>query len=86
MIEKGWDLEKTHSIRRLLAIAEEYSVRVPLTETDVTFIDGIYRGRYPMDAGLLPQGEPDGNDAQRAVEIALSLTASAEKSNHGSKA
>ena len=73
LIEKGWDLEKTHSIRRLLAIAEDNELRFNLEEADIVFIDSIYRGRYPGEAGLLPHGEPDDADAERAVKIAVSL-------------
>ncbi|MEI6702815.1 MAG: HEPN domain-containing protein [Deltaproteobacteria bacterium] len=73
LINKGWDLEKTHSIRRLLAIAEEHGLRFDLEEADIIFIDSIYRGRYPGEAGLLPHGEPDSEDAEHAVKIASQL-------------
>jgi len=73
LINKGWDLEKTHSIRRLLAIAEEHGLIFDLEEADIIFIDSIYRGRYPGEAGLLPHGEPDSEDAERAVKIASKL-------------
>jgi HEPN domain-containing protein/predicted nucleotidyltransferase len=70
LIAKGWDLEKTHSIRRLLAMAEDNGLRFELEEADIVFMDSIYRGRYPAEAGLLPQGEPDSEAAERAVKIA----------------
>jgi HEPN domain-containing protein len=73
LISKGWDLEKTHSIRRLLAISEDYGLRYDLSEKDVVFVDSIYRGRYPAEAGLLPQGEPDAEDAERAVTLVATL-------------
>ena len=73
LIEKGWDLEKTHSIRRLLAIGEENSLRFDIEEADIVLIDSIYRGRYPGEAGLLPHGEPGSEDAERAVKIAAHL-------------
>jgi len=73
LIRIGWDLEKTHSIRRLLAIAEEHSLIFDIEEADIVFIDSIYRGRYPGEAGLLPHGEPDSEDAERAVKIASKL-------------
>lgn len=73
LIDKGWDLEKTHSIRRLLAISEEYGLHYDLTEDAIAFIDSIYRGRYPAEAGLLPQGEPDADDAQHTVSIVESV-------------
>lgn len=70
---KGWDLEKTYSIRRLLALSEDHGLRYHLTDEDVAFIDSIYRGRYPAEAGLLPEGEPDADDAHRAVRLANEL-------------
>lgn len=73
LIDKGWDLEKTHSIKRLLVISEEYGLKYGFSEHDVAFVDSIYRGRYPMEAGLLPQGEPDADDAARAITIASSV-------------
>ncbi len=73
LIDKGWDLEKTHSIRRLLAISEDYGLQYDLSEGDVIFIDSIYRGRYPAEAGLLPQGEPHAEDAGRALKLAAAL-------------
>jgi HEPN domain-containing protein/predicted nucleotidyltransferase len=73
LFSKGWDLEKTHSIARLSAIAHEFRVRFPLSDDDISFLDNIYRGRYPMEAGLLPLGSPSQNDAQRAVDLARLL-------------
>lgn len=73
LIGKGWDIEKTHSLRRLLAISEEYGLTYVLKEDDITFIDSIYRGRYPAEAGILPQGEPSGEDAERAVSVTIAL-------------
>lgn len=69
LIAKGWDLEKTHSIRRLLVIAEDNRLKFDLEESDIVFMDSIYRGRYPGEAGLLPHGEPDREDAERAIKI-----------------
>lgn len=48
-------------------------MKYSFSEHDITFIDSIYRGRYPMKAGLLPQGEPDADDAARAITIVLSV-------------
>lgn len=70
LFKKGWELEKTHSIGRLIAIAKDYKVRLDLSEEDIIFLDSIYRGRYPIEAGLLPLGEPREKDAERAVDIA----------------
>lgn len=73
LLKKGWELEKTHSIERLVSIAEEYSIQIDLSDEEVVFIDSIYRGRYSAEAGLLPLGEPSEVDAQKAVSIATRL-------------
>ncbi len=73
LLRKGWELEKTHSIERLISIAEDYNIQIKLSEEDIVLIDNIYRGRYPAEAGLLPLGEPSEADAQRIVTIAIKL-------------
>lgn len=70
LLKKGWELEKTHSIRRLISIAEDYNIQIDISDEDIVFIDSIYMGRYPAEAGLIPLGEPSETDAQRAVNIA----------------
>lgn len=70
LLEKGWELEKTHSIRRLLAIAEPYRIGISVDEEDMDFMDSIYRGRYPADEGLLPLRPPTKEDAERALSAA----------------
>lgn len=73
LIEKGWLLEKTHSLERLISIAGDYGVEVKITDDEIAFMDSIYLGRYPAEAGLLPLGDPGGDDAKRALAIAQSL-------------
>lgn len=70
LLQKGWELEKIHSVERLMVLAEEYNLRLEIDEEDVIFIDSIYRGRYSAEEGLLPLGEPQEEDAVRAVNIA----------------
>jgi HEPN domain-containing protein len=41
-----------------------------ISEEETVFIDNIYRGRYPIETGLLPLGEPSAEDAEKAVGIA----------------
>ena len=73
LLAKGWDLEKTHSIERLVAICRDFKIKIDLSDSDIVFMDSIYRGRYPIDRGLLPLGEPEEGDAARAVEIATRI-------------
>jgi HEPN domain-containing protein len=37
---------------------------------DAVFLNSVYRGRYPTEEGLLPHGEPTGEDARRALKAA----------------
>ena len=80
LLNKGWDLERTHNLERLMPIAETYKIRINLSEQDIIFLDSIYRGRYPLEAGLLPIGDPSGSDARRAVEIANQVLGEAKSS------
>ena len=73
LLRKGWDLEKIHSIRRLLNILKDHGFRVVSDDDNIDFMDSIYRGRYPAEEGLLPLKVPTGNDASRAINIAKDI-------------
>ena len=73
LLRRGWDLEKIHSIRRLLNILEDYGLLVVNEDDDIDFMDSIYRGRYPAEEGLLPLKAPTGKDASRSINIARSI-------------
>jgi HEPN domain-containing protein len=73
LFKKGWELEKTHSAARLAAIGKDLRVKFPLLEDDIVFLDSIYRGRYPVEAGLLPLGSPTRNEAEKAIGLAGKL-------------
>jgi len=79
LLNKGWELEKTHSLERLIAIGEQHNVQIDISDEDVVYIDTIYRSRYPAEAGLLPLGEPSETDAQRAVDMATRILKAAGK-------
>lgn len=70
LLKKGWELEKIHSIRRLIAIAENFGISMPLQDDEIDFIDSVYKGRYPGEEGLLPLGVPTQKDAKRALRVA----------------
>lgn len=70
MLRRGWELEKIHSLRRLLSIARSLELKLDYDGDDIDFMDSIYRGRYPAEEGLLPLQSPSKEDAQRAVEVA----------------
>lgn len=73
LFKKGWELEKTHSAARLTAIGKDLRLKFPLSEDDILFIDSIYRGRYPAEAGLLPLGSPTREEAEQSVRLAGKL-------------
>jgi len=70
LLQKGWELERPHNIRRLLSMAEEFGLNMAWDDEDVDFIDSIYRGRYPAEEGLLPLKHPSVNDARRTIAFA----------------
>lgn len=75
LLGKGWELQKTHSLERMRAIADEYGLSLDITDEETVFVDSIYRGRYPAESGLLPMGEPTQEDAGRAVDLARRIVA-----------
>ena len=73
LLQKGWELERIHNIRRLVSIAEEYGIAVECDDEDIDFMDSIYRGRYPAEEGLLPLKSPTADDAERAIAVAKNI-------------
>lgn len=73
LIQKGWLLEKIHSLERLSAIGEEYNVNFEIPEDLTVLIDSMYRGRYPAEEGVFPTGEPSRAQAERLLTSAQSL-------------
>ncbi len=77
LLSKGWMLEKVHSIARLAALCAEYKIKTVLADDEIVFMDGIYRGRYSAEEGLLPLGSPVREDAERALRIASKVVKTA---------
>jgi HEPN domain-containing protein len=72
LLAKGWELERIHSVERLISIAVDYGVAIDILDDDAVFVDSIYRGRDPAEVGIFPLGEPSMSDAKRALSIAES--------------
>lgn len=70
LLQAGWELERTRSLRTLTAIARRYGLIDILSEEDTDFIDSVYRGRYPAEEGLLPTGDPTKEETGRIVRAA----------------
>lgn len=68
LLAKGWELEKVHSVARLLSLCADHGIAVRLTQDEISFIDSI-------GAGLLPLGDPTQEDTARAIRIAEGVLA-----------
>lgn len=57
----------------LLHKATKLGFEWPLSIDDASFLNSIYKGRYPTEEGLLPHGEPSAKDADNAISLAKAL-------------
>jgi HEPN domain-containing protein/predicted nucleotidyltransferase len=73
LLERGTRPPRTHSLVDLLVALRGVGVEIDVAMDDAVFLTNVYRGRYPSDEGLLPQGEPATADAQRALAIAAAV-------------
>jgi HEPN domain-containing protein/predicted nucleotidyltransferase len=70
ILESGVLPRRTHDLLELQQEALGLSWTIPAAIDDVVFLNNIYRGRYPAEAGLLPQGEPTLEECTRALRLA----------------
>lgn len=70
LTEREIDFARSHNILDLRNAVTMSGYTINLSDEDAVFLNSIYRSRYPSDLGLLPQGEPRKEDAQRALNIA----------------
>jgi len=77
LLGKGWELEKAHAIARLSALCANYRIPSLLVDEEVQFMASICRGRCLGEGGLLPLGEPNREEADRAITIAAKVVGSA---------
>ena len=62
---------KTHQVERLLEIVKD-QMEAEIDHRIVQILDSLYiESRYPVDIGLLPNGKPTSEDAQKFIEIAI---------------
>ncbi len=73
ILERGRRPARTHDIVELLNLVTADGWAVGLAMDDAVFLNSVYRGRYPTEEGLLPQGEPTKEDAVRALQAAETL-------------
>ena len=79
LLERGIRVPHTHNVVELLSQVREQSWHVTLAPDDAVFLTNVYRGRYPSEEGLLPQGEPTVEDARRAVTAAKAVVSDVHK-------
>lgn len=79
ILEKGERPQKVHDIVELLKEAQRLGWTVNLSIDDAVFLNSIYKGRYPAEEGLLPHGEPQKADAEKATNAAGSFIEGVKK-------
>ena len=69
------DIIRTHNLIRLYKICEDLHSEKLLIEDDwLIFLNDVYiDSRYPADFGVLPGGQPNQNDATKALKYANSI-------------
>jgi HEPN domain-containing protein len=71
LFDSGIPVARTHDLIMLVRLLK---LDLPVTEDDLQFLSSVYiETRYPPDLGLLPGGQPTGEDATRAARIARVL-------------
>ncbi len=79
LVEDDIEIRRTHNLLDLNNAIKKLGLDTPLSDEDTIFLNSIYRSRYPLDAGLLPAGEPTEKDAEKALDLAKQMTAWARK-------
>lgn len=70
LLEKGIRPKRIHDLLELSKDVESVCLNLPASLEELAFLNEVYRFRYPPDIGLLPGGQPDKADAERALGIA----------------
>ena len=71
----GRPIPRTHNLSRLNKICEDlYNDKLGIDDEWLIFLNDIYiDSRYPADFGILPDGQPDENDAMKSLAYAKSI-------------
>ena len=71
--ENGIRLKRIHNLVKLYEITEKY-INFTVDEYHLVILDRIYTSsRYPGDTGLLPDGNPNIQEAQKMYEFAKQI-------------
>jgi HEPN domain-containing protein len=69
-VDRGIEIPRTHNILDLIAALRKHNIATDLSEEEAVFLNSVYRSRYPAALGMMPEGEPSRDDAERALVIA----------------
>ncbi len=69
LTEKEIEFSRTHNIIDLRNAVSKIWYDLPIDIDEAVFLNSVYRARYPAALGLLPDGEPVKEDAERALYI-----------------
>ena len=73
IIEKNFNLRKTHSIDELVMILQREDIRIDIKEDEIDLIDSIYLpSKYPLGSAL-PDFSPDKEIADKCYLIAQKI-------------
>ncbi|MBA7544457.1 hypothetical protein ES705_36813 [subsurface metagenome] len=65
---------KTHDLQKLLALLKENDIIIDIESAAIIELDSIYIDtRYPVDLGLVPEGNPTLEKVKRFFETAKSI-------------
>ena len=69
------DIMRTHNLIRLYKICEDlHTAELSIEDDWLIFLNDVYiDSRYPADFGVLPGGQPDQNDATKALKYANAI-------------
>lgn len=73
LTEKEISFGRIHNVIDLKQALSDIGLEVPLNDEEATFLNSVYKSRYPLNLGLLPQGEPTKKDAEQAINIASKI-------------
>jgi len=79
LVEKDIEFHRTHNILDLKNMIVALGVDIPLNNDEAIFLNSIYRSRYPAGLGLLPYGEPNKKDCEKALDCATKMSDWLEK-------
>ena len=74
LIEKYQIVPKIHKLPDLLNLCTKLEPKIEIFYEELIFLDKFYTStRYPFIGGMLPEGSPTREDAEKSLEIAENI-------------